>query len=541
MWKRFFFRSALAGLMLILPAAARMADAQQISKQVKPAIVLSLASYDELKSDVLYLAGLVGQDEAAAQLDRAINAQIGDGGWQGFDLKKPIVAYAWIGAHGPTDSSLVVLIPVVDQKVFLGLLEKIGTRAERLPGDDGVYRAYVEKVPDPVYLRFADGYAYVTSRDKSVLDRDRLLAPAAVLPDGQAGIVSVVLNIDRIPDELKDTAMDEFDFRLAEARAKGPPHETELQKRSRLAGMDETARAIKALVTDGAETSLRLDFDRRTGDAALALNVEGKPGSAMAATLQELGQARSVTAGMIDNGAAMSGEFNIGLSDKLRRLFVSAMDEGQKQALVTAKNAGERDVVSAVFDAVMPTFRAGELDGTFYLQGPGSDGLYAFVGGIKIREGSRLEQVFRDTAGGGPEADVKFDVDKVGSVSVHRVTPKTMDDEARRAFGDNSVYVAFRDDAVFVAAGASGFGALKEALAVAPGPGKVLDLQVSLAQLAPLAPEKEVVNIARRVFSNDKDGDRLRLTLEGGGALKLRLSMKTKLVDYLYQIGLAVR
>src|SRR5262249_31993911 len=129
----FTFRTALLGLMLVLPGVV-LADDQQGGKRApvpgqqaaipgKPAIVLSVASYDRLRSDFLYLAGLAGQGEGAAQVDRLIAVQAGDRGLEGIDRKKPMGAYGWVGPLGD-DSSLVLLVPVADQRAFLDLVNR---------------------------------------------------------------------------------------------------------------------------------------------------------------------------------------------------------------------------------------------------------------------------------------------------------------------------------------------------------------------------------------------------------------------------------
>jgi hypothetical protein len=231
---------------------------------------------------------------------------------------------------------------------------------------------------------------------------------------------------------------------------------------------------------------------------------------------------------------------NVSLPPKLRELFGAVIDDGRRQALAKAKDQIERMTLARTFDAFMPTLKAAELDWTFNLQGPGSDGLYAFTGGIKIRDGARLERVFRETPPQDPTTEVRLDVEKVGPVGIHRVTLK-MDPDARRAFGDDPVYLAFRDDAVLFTVGPGGLGLIKEALTVAPMTGKVMELQVAASRLAPLAKERAAQDIARDVFGGDKDGDWLRLTLEGGNAMKLQLSLTTKLIEFASRIGQTVK
>jgi hypothetical protein len=534
MRKPLIFRAALLGLVLVLPAVARAAE-EQAAKPGKPAVILRLASLNQLRGDFLYLAKLVGQEEKAEQFDKLIESKIGEKGLEGIDLKKPLGAYGWVGTQ-VFDSSLVLLVPITEQKAFLGLLENLEIKAEK--GDDGVYSANVEKVPGTVYFRFANNYVYVTVRDRDVLEKDKPLAPAAVLPAGQVGMFSLAVNVDRIPDEVKDLALGGLDNRLADAKEKDVPNETEATKKFRTALIDEAGKAIRSLLRDGGETALRLDLDRKAGDLALSLNVEGKAGSALARTFQQLGQAKSLTAGLLSKNAAMNGELNVSLPEKLRELLGPVLKDGEKQALAKAKDEGEREVLTTLFEAVMPTLKAAELDTAFNLQGPGGDGLYTLVGGVKVKDGAKLEKTFRKTAAKDPTV-VTLDVEKAGQVGIHRVTPKKVDEGARRAFGENPLYLAFRDDVLLVAAGDKGLGTLKQALAVAPTMGKVMELQLAVARLAPLGEDKAAPEIARKVFGDDKDSDRLRLTLEGGKTLKLRLSMKAKLIEYANQIGQA--
>jgi hypothetical protein len=568
------FRITFLGLMLIRPAVA-LADDQQGSKPAptvgtqvpgnqvpgKPGLVLSLAPYDQLWGGFIYLARLAGQDEAAEQLDRLIAVQTGDRGLGGIDRKKPIGAYGWVGSHGD-DSSLVMLVPVADEQAFLDLLGNFNIAPRK--GGDGVYSAGVERVPDPIYFRFASGYAYVTARNRSVLDEDRLLAPAAVLarqgcvgsgdaaekksgsfdpfcPNPEPGILSLIVNIDRIPTEFKDLAVGELDRQLADAKERNAPlFETEWQRKFRLETIDEITGAIRTLLYEGGETSLHLDLDRKAGDVVLTVGVEGKPGSAMAAAIQALEQATSTTAGLLRKDAAMNGTLSFTLPEKLHELYVAMLDDGRRQALANAKTQIERTALTTAFEAFMPTLKAAELDWTFNLLGPGSDGLYTFTGGVKVRDGARLEKIFRETPPKDPTTDIRLDVEKVGPVGIHGVTVR-MDDAARRVFGDNPVYLAFRDDALLFAVGARGLEFLKEALAVAPATGKTMELQIAASRLAPLAKERVAQDIARDVFGDDRDGDRIRLTLGGGKTLTLRLSMTTKLIEYTSRIGRAIK
>jgi hypothetical protein len=558
MWKR-VFRTALLGLMLMLPAAAPAAD--------KPAVIINLAPYEELRRDFFYVAGLIGQDEAAVLLDLMVEARIGSNGRNGVDRSRPIGAYGWFGPLGP-DVPLVLLVPVADPDAFLSLLTNLDIRAER--DMDGVYSADVVNVPDPVYFRFANGYAYVAAGDRSVLDSDRLLAPGDVLAAGQGcrslsgnpadaqsglggppcrnvGPLSLIVYVDRIPADVKDQMLQAFDMQLAIAKLlDGPLFETEWQKKLRLATMDMAAKAFRTLVREGGETSVRLDLDRRAGDAALTVTVTGTPQSTMAAAIQDLGQLRSVMAGLVKKDAALSLGLNVSLPEDLRALFGAVLEESERDALAKAHDRTEREIMAMLFEALSPTLKTTELDYAFNLMGPGSDGRYALAGGIRLKDGVAVERALRDAIAKDPMPNIAWDVEREGPVSIHRITPRGNNEDARRIFGDKPIYFAIRDDALLIAQGANGLDLVREVLAVAPATGKVIDLHAAVSRLMPLARNPAAVDdaaeVARRLFGSDAgDDDRLRLTLEGGRAMTLKLEMKAKLVEFVAQLARTAR
>jgi hypothetical protein len=532
MHRRLIF-PALFGMMLALPALACAAD-EPANKSDKPAVLLRFASLDHLRGDFRYLAEVVGQAEKAKQFDELIKSKLGDKGLEGIDPKKPIGAYGWVGSFG-IDSKVVLLVPIADKKAFLDLLsDTLDVKPEK--GDDGVYTMNVDKVPAPVYFRFTDNYAYVTVRDKEVLDKDKLLAPALVLPAGQIGTASFTLNIDQIPDDLKEKALGALENRLADLKEKDLPEQTEAQKKFRDAAVDELGARLKSLFNHGGETTLRLDLDRKAGDLTLTVSVAAKTGSPLAGSIQELGQVKSVTASLPRPDSAFKGELNVSLPDKLRALLGPALQDSEKQALAKAKDDNQREVLNSLLKGIMPTLKAAELDTAIDLQGPNEKGVYTLVSGIKIKDGAAMAKSFRKTAARYPQV-ITLDAEKADRIDIHRVNPdKNLKPSARRTLGENPLYIAFRDDLLLLGAGEKGLSALKAALTAAPASGKVMELQLAWARLAPLADNEKAAAIARKVFGDDKDGDRLRLTLEGGKALTLRLSVKAKLIDYVNQM-----
>jgi hypothetical protein len=532
MHRRVFFPASLLGLLLVLPVPARAAVEPAINYK-KPGVVLRFASLDQLRGDVRYLAEVVGQAEKAKQLDQLIKSKLGEKGFEGVDTKKPLGLYGWIGALG-IDSQIVFLVPVSDEKAFLDLLsDQLDVKPDK--GADGVYTLNVEKAIAPAYVRFANKYAYLTVRDKDLLDKDKLLAPEKVLPANQRDVLSATVDIDQIPNKLKELGLGVIENHLADLKERDLPNHTEAQKKFRDAAVDEMSAAIKSLLNDGGQATLRLHLDRTGGDLSLTASVAGKAGSALAADIEKLGQAKSYTAALLRSDSALKGELNVHLPQKLRGMLAPALKDAEKQALARA-NEGQRELLTTILEGIRPTLKAAELDTAIDLRGPNDKGAYTVMAGVKIKEGAKMEKSFRKSASHFPDL-IKLDVEKVDQASIHRINPpKELKPGARRTLGDNPMYVAFRENVMLIGAGDKGLAALKEALTAAPTTGKVVEVQMALGRLVPLFNDPTHTDIARDVFGKAKDGDRFHLTVEGGKALTVRLAIKAKLIDFLNRV-----
>ncbi|SRR5579875_114037 len=529
-----FKRPIFAALLVLTVLAPIRAADKEAPKSNKPAVIVRLAALDHLRSNLRYLTEVVGEAEKAKQLDELIKSKLGEKGLQGIDATKPLGAYGWIGQFG-IDSQAVFLVPIADKKAFLDLLsDTLDVKPEK--GDDDVYTMNVEKLPVTIYFRFANGYAYITARDKEVLDKDKLLAPAAVLAGGQVGVASITVHIDEVPAGLKENALAVIENQLADLKEREMVGHSEAQKKFRDAAVDELSAQIKLLFQHGGAATLRLDLDRKDGDLSLTASVAGKPGSPLADKIRALGQIQSWTAALVHPNSALKGELNMSLPQKLRGLLGPVLRDMEKQMLAKAKDENQREVLNTLLEGIMPTLKAAELDTAIDLRGPNDKGLYTLVAGIKVKDGTKMERSFLKAAARFPKL-INLDAEKVEQVNIHRINPdNNTNSGAQRTLGNNPVYVAFQHEVLFLSAGEKGLSALKEALAAAPRTGKVIELQMALARLTPLFDNPEQVDIARQVFGDGKGGDRLRLSIEGGNALTLHLFLKTKLIDYVNRV-----
>ncbi len=497
--------------------------AAQEKKPAKPTLVVRIAPLEHLVADAGYLGGLVGKGNEAEQAGQMLK------GLDGVDTTKPLGLYGYLGPNG-IDSEAVVLVPVSDEKAFRDKLEQFNLKAEK---DGDLYKVDVPQIPFPVYMKFANKYAYLTVRDKEPLGNDRLLDPAKVLAG--SGTASAVVNLDEIPKELKEIALTQSELQLANAKEKDMSGETKAQKQFRVAVLDEAFARFKDLLNDGGTLSLRFDLNRKAGDLTVEAALAAKSGTKLAEGIAGLGQTTSVAAGVVGGrDAAMTVRIDAALPERLRKALGPVIEEAFQQALEKEKDEAKRKLAEPLLKVIAPTAKMGQLDAGLSLRGPGDDGLYTLLAALKVKDGKALEQAAKDALKESPQTQkgLSLDFAKVGDVSIHKVVPDKVDEETRRTFGDNPVYIAFRDDALIVGGGPGGLDALKSAVSAGPASGKIFQAEVAFARSVKLMANenKEAPAIAKRVFKGGDDT--LVVTLDGGQALTLSLKMKAQLVKF---------
>src|SRR5208337_2587842 len=105
---------------------------------------------------------------------------------------------------------------------------------------------------------------------------------------------------------------------------------------------------------------------------------------------------------------------------------------------------------------------------------------------------------------------------------------------------DGPMFVAFRSDAVYFAAGDSALTSLKEALSAKPSIAPAFQFEMSLSRFAAVAgkDDKDFAAAAEAAFGkSSKANDKVRFTLEGGAALKLKLSAKGDAIRFFSELG----
>jgi hypothetical protein len=515
-------------------ALAGGSRAAEPDKGAEPGLVVHVKSLDGLLEDVSYVAKAVGKEEEAKQFEKMILAQAGEKGLKGFDRTKPIGLY---GTFGQTafDSTVVGMIPVKDEDAVLGLLENLNLKAEK--GSDGIYEVTGQQVP--VYFRFANGYAYVSALNKGVLAKDKLVAPADVLPAQEKALASIVLRVDRVPEAIKQQALEQIKDKLNEEKEKREPNETDAQHKAKELLIEGAIHKYTMLLRDTRRLALRAEVDRQAEQLVLEASQEPVPGSEMAGLIERVGGQKSLFAGLAGKPAALDLLAHFQLPEETVKPLLNVLNEAATKELAKQEDKEKREQAEKLLKALMPTLKAGELDLGFTLRGPSADKTYTVVGGLKVQDGQALEKTLRQLIESEPadkRKEVHFDAAKVGDVSVHRIDVSGhLDEHAKKLFGaEAELYVAFRPDAVLVTFGQNGLEAMKEAVAMQPQVGPPLMLNAALARLAPLMAKDNpgAVKAAEEAFKR-KGSDLVRLEAGGGKAARVSFRLTPEVLHFI--------
>ena len=517
-------------------AAPTAAPAQD--KAEKPALVVRIRSLDALFSSGQRLFEAVGKGQLLKQLDEQIKSKVGPKGLACIDTKRPLGLYASVAGQDITSLKAVLLIPVTDEKGFLELLDGLNFKTEK---KDGLYAVKQNVLPLDIHFRFAHKYAYVTALNPEAIKPEALIVPDKLFSAKQTAAVSLSLRIDQAPEMAKQMLLqhlnDTLDKALDVKEKKGGP--AQIQFREEL--VKEIGRQLRSVIREGAELNADLDVDAKTNALTLDIGLTAKPGTALAATLEKLGQSKSQFAGLLRKDAAMNVLVSYTLPDKLRSALGALINDAAKKSLAETSDAAKRKQVLGVIAALEPTFKAGELDLAFSLRGPGAGGRFTLVAGVKLKDGDKVAATLRNLTKDLPESEqknIKLDVEKVGGVSITALNlSKGYDTKTRDMFGEGPLYVAFRPDAAFFTIGEDGLKAIKEALATTTTTSPPLRLELSLPRLAMvMAQTPEQVKAAKRLLTENEEGS-FRISLEGGQKMRLRVQVNLTVLRLLSQLG----
>jgi hypothetical protein len=523
----------------VVTAASPVRGAE--AEKVQPAALVRVRSLDTVLADGMFLAALGGEkaEEFAKQIHGIIKGRTSDKGLEGIDLKRPL---GWYTYEPLGEIPGVVMIPIADEETFVNLLK--GHNLEVKKGKEGIYTVPINflRREFQAYFRFANKYAYITALNSGLLDDKKLLDPEALKLRSPKAVAGASLFIDRISETSKKLAISVLEVQAKELQKRKPPRETEADEKIRVRFLKDLAANIAQVIKEGNELGLVFEVDREAQNLALTLSLTGLADSKLKENIAVLGQSPSLFAGLTKADAAASLLVHVALPEKMRKVLEPRIDERLKEFVEKEKDETKRELVDKFIRAITPTLKGGELDTLLSLRGPSTAGHYSVLAALKVKKGEEIAKIVRDVitqvAPQTEKAKIKFDADKVGEVAIHRVTlEKEVDKKFKKAFGDDPVYFAFRDDALIITLGEGSQAAIKEAVAAKAKAGPLVQVDLAVGRLVPLLAASKrfapAAQAAKEVFDEDaKDPGKVRITLAGGKSFTARLSVTASVIKF---------
>ena len=515
-----------------------------------PSVVVRVKSLNALLQNLNLVVKLVGQEEAANQIEALVKSRIGKKGLEGIDPARPFGVYVRFG-KAIDEINGAILIPIVDDKTFLAWLENLGVIYTK--DKDGIYTHKTDKNVD-LYFRFAHQYLYITSVNTESIQIKNLPDPAKALAISGDATISLVARIDQIPNDARLFALAQLDEVIETAKKQGKqrgkkgedPLATKVREETTIGLMNAFHTLVKSLIGEGAEVRLDLDVNDKTKEMNVNFNVTGKPDTDLAKTIKTLGELKSPLAGLVKKDVAFQGGVHFVLPEALNKAFVTLINEVKVDALKGIQDDTKKAQAQMLFDALMPTAKAGEFQIVAAVLGPKAE-RYTFLGALKLKDGDKLGKTVHDLLKEAlkdiPEAQrdkMRLDFDRVGAIQIHRFeVPKDpkLDKILTDVAGDNHLYLAFRDDALLVALGTESLATLKAALANKESTVSqplVFDFDVArMAALMAKTPEQK--DLATKLFAKGENG-RVRLTVNGGTSLQAHLQLRLNVLEFLVKL-----
>jgi hypothetical protein len=518
-------RSTVGLVLIALLTGGQAATAQDET----PAVLVWTHSLNAFFDQGKTLLTQIGQGNIASTFAEQGQAKLGVKGLTGIDRTRPLGAFL----RFTPDPSGALLVPIVQERDFFDLLERFDIKSAKEA--DGTYRLAVA-LPIPVYAKVVGNYAWITILNKTGFAAT--LDPAKIFPQ-QSALVSARVQIDGIPKDARQLAISQFEDSLQQAMKKndaGTPAQKAFTEASNLA----LARFFAQSLEEGRTLAADLAFDAKDKSIQFQLALAPRPGTPLAKTLADAGQRSSVFGAL--GQASLAARVNLALPDAVAKAFTQLVEESFTEGAAGFRDADKKKQAQNFLDAIKPSLAAGEIDTILRVLGPNPERKVGVVVGLKAQAGDRLGDVFKalaedatKTMSDAEKAKVMLDADAVGATKIHRFILGA--DQGRKVmdvFGDPTLSLAFRSDAVLFGIGYDSKTALKTlAETNKPGSAPLALVEFDCKQMAPLmAPTGPD---AGNVFTAPTDG-MVRAVVLGGEQLRVSVSVRTPVLQFLGQV-----
>jgi hypothetical protein len=498
----------------------------------------AVAQSQPLGETLTLVRGLVkkyGGEDALAKFNDGLAKALGEKGYDGLDMTKPLRGYMVL-TDDPQQPGGVVMLPVTGEKEFIALLKRTKLDVTPVKGAEGLYVLEPQDGGDAekkVRLRFAGQHAYIgINLPDAELAASKLATPEQVTVPGRSGLFSLRSYIQRMPKGAMEQNKEQME--QAKGMLDGLPLPDDL-KASLGKLLDTSVKFSERQYKEGDTYDVRVDLDPVTDDLTFDVILKAKPGTQLA---KEIAGYKTPTNRFI---SLLTADTVVGFATRLP-LFTPEIRETVVEAVKLGVASQEdkipppaKRLADEALAGVLRTIKSGGFDLGFALNGPLKGGGYSLTVGVSFEDTKGLEKETRDAIKDAPEGVenfVKLDAEKANGIGIHTVElTQFVPPEGKKFLGEkSSLAFAFAPKAIYVAVGEDAVARVKTGLAgkLEPAPvvkvvtnGKRLLKLMELNESNPLAPETKAL-----FDKEDKLVTGLSMTLEGGEAFTTRVRLR---------------
>jgi hypothetical protein len=507
-------------------------QAQLSAQNAKPVVVVSLAGYDELMSDVDFLGQVAGIPMLSAQMAEAGVKQVTQGqGLVGLDKKKP-----WGSVVLADDSGTIkvlVFLPVNDVKGLVNAFAGPPFGFSASDAGNGVVQIQ-SPAPVPAFAKTQGNYTFFA---QSPADLNNLPQNPEALLGGlnKEYDLAVRAHVQNVPEAFRDQIIGGLRMGMQMSLQKPNPGEDPQAFELRKKLVEEQLKQMDQLFKELDTFTLGAKIDGTGKTAHLDIGVTVTPSGEMAKQLAAIGELSTNHAGFLTPDAAfnmtvvtsMSGQEITQANAMIKTFGDQAQAQIDKEASFpndeVRKNA--KAIVADLFNVAERTIATGKIDfGATVLLAPQSA---TFVAGGSVADGATVEAAlkkFIDMAKN-ELPEVKLNAGKLDGITLHSMSIPIPDADAQKAFGQSAdVVVGIGAKTVHVAFGRNATDALKKVVSASNAAKSVPPFQM-IASLTPILnfansiePDPQVANVAQTLSATPgKDHVSLVATVEKNG------------------------
>mgnify|MGYP005837208085 FL=1 len=527
------FVMPLVGVALLAGAFLSCGSAvPAVAAEKKPLVVMALAGYDRIRSDIAYVGQISDNPGLDVNLEAILKLFTRGQGLAGIDKFRPWGVVLFAEESG--QPSGFGFIPVSDAAQLFEVLKPLVGEGEDV--GDGVKK--FGRGPRAVCVKQHGGWLLLSNKPESFSDASddpsRWLGDLTKEYDAAVQVLAT-----HMPEQWRQRA-EEAIRRGVERELRRRGHESDIEHQIRTEILEAIATLAGAVVNDVEALTVGWNLDGTKERATFDVRLTARPGSELAReTVAALENLKTNFAGFILPEAMLSGNWGGRIPEFKANVLDSVLTKARTQALddLEKSNRGgeEKEILKSLIEdvssVVIESVKSRQVDGAMSVSLKPDASVMVMAG--RLADAGRLDKVLRtissafDRVQPGALEWASYEKESWRDMTLHSVA-LPIEDTGRdaenmiRLFGEKiHIVVGVGKESLVMAVGVNAKQTLKQAVeksgeaAQAVNPMKItLSLKPLAELIAEFGKEKDRPQAAAvaRVLADQKDNDRITLT-----------------------------